>query len=159
MKSLLDSIKLSLQSNDPNAVKVQYISWGIFAGIVIAVLLLFYYKKIKGSFIRSLIICKAFSPETAQSMTELGQDENYFVIYSLRKGKNLSKIVERTQDKQTGTIKYYISEEHLLKAEKQYADTSTSVWNVITSIIIFAIAAFAAFFAIPILADLISNMI
>ena len=93
MNSLFDAIKISLQSGNPELNKIQYLLWGLFAGTVIAVLLLFYYKKILGSFIRSLLIAEAYTPETAKTIEELGQNENYFVLRSLKKGKGIAKVI------------------------------------------------------------------
>ena len=155
MGSLLDAIKISLQSGNLGNVKIQYITWGIFAGVAIAVLMIFYYKKIFGSFVRSLMICEAFSPESARSIEEIGQADNHFVTQNLAKGKGVAKIIEKTEE--NGVAKYYIPEKQRERAIKQYSDNTSTVWTVIISILIFAVFAFIAFFAVPVIAKLLTN--
>ena len=120
------------------------------------ILLLFYYKKILGSFIRSLLIAEAYSPETAKTIEELGQNENYFVLRALKKGKGIAKVINSVANEGEET-KYFVSEDNLKQSLKQYADNSSTIWTVIISIVAFAAVAFIGFFAVPILLELIAS--
>ena len=54
-------------------------------GVFLALLFTFFQKGVMGAFIRRLIGEKAFSPESAKTLDELGINKNVFILLALKR--------------------------------------------------------------------------
>ena len=77
--------------NDPTAFKILVI--GLYIGIVIASLVMYYNKHVLGGFIRRVDELGALSPETARTLEELGYSKNPFIKLSLKTGYSLRRVI------------------------------------------------------------------
>ena len=80
--------------NNPEAFK--WLVFGIYFGIVIASIVMYYNKTVLGGFIRKLDADGCLSDETAKSVEELGYAKNIFVKLSLKFGNTLRRVVSYT---------------------------------------------------------------
>ena len=160
----------------------------IFAGLVIAAGFSVFDKKRLGGLVRKIISEQAFTPETAQTVGQLGYDRSPAVKESLKKGV-LSRVVhcvERDEYRQAYEEKrqayvaehgndkdffmppyridfendhFYIPDEEHYRAEVRY-DHEGSGWRAFVLVILVAIACAAAVcFLLPDMLQLVDNMI
>lgn len=77
--------------NDPNTFK--WLVLGLYFGIIVASLIMFYNKNVLGSFVRRLDAAGCTSRENAKTVGELGCGKNIFYRISLRTGYSLRNVV------------------------------------------------------------------
>lgn len=160
-------------------ISVKLLVWALFAGFVVASLLAIYQKRLIGGLVKTILAAGATSPETAQTVSDLGYATDWFVKNALRTDVTLSRFVSRVdkapaegeevpEPKKTRsgrdvidfeTARFYIPEELKYKAEVRYARKGTDFVAFGICVVIFIAAAFAAIFLIPDLIQLIDNFI
>lgn len=77
--------------NDPLTFK--WLILGVYFGLVIASLVMFYNKNVLGALIRRLDEVGALGAESAKTLDELGFSKNIFIKLSLKRGNTLRKLV------------------------------------------------------------------
>lgn len=77
--------------NDPLTFK--WLILGVYFGLVIASLVMFYNKNVLGELIRRLDEVGALDAESAKTLDELGFSKNIFIKLSLKRGNTLRKLV------------------------------------------------------------------
>ena len=77
--------------NDPLTFK--WLILGVYFGLVIASLVMFYNKNVLGELIRRLDEVGALGAESAKTLDELGFSKNIFIKLSLKRGNTLRKLV------------------------------------------------------------------
>ena len=77
--------------NDPLTFK--WLILGVYFGLVIASLVMFYNKNVLGELIRRLDEVGALDAESAKTLDELGLSKNIFIKLSLKRGNTLRKLV------------------------------------------------------------------
>ncbi len=77
-----------------NGMTLEIVVWSMFLGVMIGSFLIFFNKKVLGSFVRALIEAQAFSPETAKTLAETGFTKNFFVRTALRSRGTYRKIIQ-----------------------------------------------------------------
>lgn len=82
--------------NSPTAFK--YLVIGIYLGLVLASICMYYNKNVLGGFVRKLDAEGCLSEQSAKTLDELSYGKNVFVKWSLSHGKLLNKVI-RSVDK------------------------------------------------------------
>ncbi len=77
--------------NDPNGFK--WIVLGLYFGLLIASIFMFYNKNVLGSLIRKLDRAGACDPESAKTLSELACTKNIFYRIALKRGNSIRKVV------------------------------------------------------------------
>ena len=155
---------------------IEVLVWALFIGFVIASFMIFYHKRIIGSFVRALLEKQASSPESALSIYDLGFGKNTFIRNALRSDTTLRRLVweldDNMQKREDGVIysarsnmldinnaKFYIPEENRIRAELRYSAKGTDVFTIIIAVVLFMAIAYAALLLIPMISELIASML
>ena len=77
--------------NNPTMFKILVL--GIYIGVLVASVSMFYNKRVPGGFVRKLDSEKAYSPESAKTLDELGFLKNPFIRASLKSGYSLRRVI------------------------------------------------------------------
>ena len=130
---------LDVISSNPDVLSVVLTIWSLILGIVLALFISFYNRKVSGSFFRALVAHEAFDEESAKTLDELHQRENDAVIRKLENSSMFRDIVtiigeEGEEEPKHGKIvitektKFYIEEEHLTQVRSQWGETNENVF-------------------------------
>jgi hypothetical protein len=130
---------LDVLSANPDVLSVVLTVWSLILGIVLALFISFYNRKVSGSFFRALVAHEAFDEESAKTLDELHQRENDAVIRKLENSSMFRDIVtiigeEGEEEPKHGKIvitektKFYIEEEHLTQVRSQWGETNENVF-------------------------------
>jgi hypothetical protein len=130
---------LDVISSNPDVLSVVLTIWSLILGIVLALFISFYNRKVSGSFFRALVAHEAFDEESAKTLDELHQRENDAVIRKLENSSMFRDIVtiigeEGEEEPRHGKIvitektKFYIEEEHLTQVRSQWGETNENVF-------------------------------
>ena len=155
---------------------IEVLVWALFIGFVIASFMIFYHKRIIGSFVRALLDRQAVSADSALSIYDLGFEKNGLVKNALRSDATLRRLVwevdDNMQKREDGVIfsartstldlnnaKFYIPSENKIRAELRYSAKGTDVFAIIIAVVIFMAVAYAALLLIPMISELISSML
>lgn len=155
---------------------LEVLIWALFIGFVLASFMIFYHKRIIGSFVRALLEKQANSPESALSIYDLGFDNNALIKNALKSDATLRRIVweldDNMQKREDGVVfsarsnrldinnaKFYIPDENRIRAELRYSSKGTDVFAIIIAIVLFMAIAYAALLLIPMITELINSMI
>ncbi len=126
--------------------------WLCAAGISAAILVSYYNSRFLGKFVRALLDIDATSPESAISLEDLGVKMNYAVKNSMRPGKSLTHIINKTEDD-----KYYIIPEKAKMAKSKYRGKDISIVYVSLIIATILVICLLLTFAFPDLLESFSN--
>ncbi|MCL2771841.1 MAG: hypothetical protein FWD71_00705 [Oscillospiraceae bacterium] len=133
---------------------LDYILQGIFAGVIVAVLVVGYNKLVIGRFVKALIKAEAVHPAFAKTFEDLKIRKNIFISFALRNRGTLRKIVLERKDNvldvdSDGQIignthnniagAYYIPEDKLYRAGRMYGGKDVDVLMLAAVIIVFFI--------------------
>ncbi len=149
--------KISLGTNTITTLNI--IVWSLFIGFLAAILITLFNKLLIGSAVRRLIAKKAYTSDRAISAEKLGC-RNIFIRFAFRKNSTLRKLLctDNAEESVTAanmdSIKFYIPEESVRKAETIYGKKDITVGTVLLCIIALFIVAMLAFLA----ADYLINM-
>ncbi len=138
--------KLDVISSDPKVISAMLFIWSIILGVVIALFISFYYRKITGSFFRAFVKAGAIDEESAKTLAEVSQTENDTVIAKLEKPGMFRSIVtiinpDGTEADPHSTIKiteetkFYIPEEKLTQVRDQWGETNENVLVLIGGVV------------------------
>ena len=137
---------LDVISSNPDVLSVVLTIWSLILGIVIALFISFYNRKVSGSFFRALVASEAFDEETAKTIDEIGQRENDAVIAKIEKSSMYRDIVtiigeNGEEEPKNGRIvitsdtKFYIPEEKLTQVRSQWGETNENIFVLIAGVI------------------------
>ena len=107
------------------------VMWCIIAGVMIALVYIFYKKMISGSLIRALIDGEAFSEESAKTPLELSFSENSSAISTANRSETIKRIVSFDGEKITPETKIYIKEDMKKRAEAQFSLRGNEIFVII----------------------------
>lgn len=131
---LLDSV-----SSNPTVISITLVIWSIVLGIIIALSITFYQKRVIGSFFRALIKENAVDEENAKSIHEISQTENDAVISKLKRSPSFRKMVTAVNENGTDTVdentKFYLSEAQLIRVRDQWGEKKENVGVLIGGIV------------------------
>jgi uncharacterized membrane protein YraQ (UPF0718 family) len=137
---------LDVLSANPDVLSVVLTVWSLILGIIIALFVSFYNRKVSGSFFRALVANEAFDGENAKTLDELHQRENDAVIRKLENSSMFRDVVtiigeEGEEEPKHGkiviteTTKLYIAEEHLTQVRNQWGETSENAIVLVAGVI------------------------
>ena len=126
--------------------------WLCAAGISAAILISYYNSRFLGKLVRALLDIDATSTESAISLEDLGIKLNYAVKNSLRPGKSLTHVINKTEDG-----KYYIIPEKASMAKAKYRGKDISIVYVSLIIATLLVICLLLTFAFPDLLESLSN--
>lgn len=130
---LLDVIR-----TDPRIISATLVIWSIVLGIIIALCISFYNRKIVGSFFRALVTSGAVDEDTAKNLADISQTENDAAIKKLTKAqyKDLVTIIHSNPEQKIDeNTKFYIEESKYTRVRDQWGETSESVGVLVGGII------------------------
>jgi len=158
---------------------LEVVVWSLFAGVIIALLVTLYNKRILGAFVRKLLTLEAVNFDSAKSLEEAGYVKNKFVKLALRKNGSLRQLVvglpiDTAPDAETekilaesyklpskevplGKMKFFVPEDKTIKAEYMYSADGANVLFVILAIVLFAVMAMLTFTLVPDLITMAKN--
>lgn len=133
-------------SSDPNVISAMLFIWSIILGIIIALFISFYNRKVIGSFFRALVQAEATEHENAKTLDEVKQRENDAVITKLERsgayrdivtiinpdGTEADKVSKITITEET---KFYISEEQITHVRHQWGEKNENLLVLIGGIV------------------------
>ena len=137
---------LDVISNNPDVLSAMLTIWSLILGIILALFISFYNRKVSGSFFRALVASEAFDSESAKTLDELNQRENDSVIRKLEKSsmfRDMVTIINEEGEEEprhsriviTEKTKFYISEDHLSKVRNQWGETSENSLVLVAGVI------------------------
>ncbi|MBQ9746446.1 MAG: hypothetical protein IJW21_06450 [Clostridia bacterium] len=137
---------LDVISNNPDVMSVLLFIWSIILGIIIALFISFYNRKVIGSFFRALVANEAFDEESAKTLDEIHQRENDSVISKLEKNgmyRDIVTIIDENGEEAprsgriviTADTKFYISEERRNQVRNQWGETNENVLVLIAGVV------------------------
>lgn len=131
---LLDSV-----STNPTVISITLVIWSIVLGIIIALSITFYQKRVIGSFFRALIKENAVDAESAKNIHEISQTENDAVISKLKRSSSFKKMVTIVNENGSDTVdentKFYLSEDQLIRVRDQWGEKKENVGVLIGGIV------------------------
>lgn len=131
---LLDSV-----STNPTVISITLVIWSIVLGIIIALSITFYQKRVIGSFFRALIKENAVDAESAKNIHEISQTENDAVISKLKRSSSFRKMVTIVNKNGSDTVdentKFYLSEDQLIRVRDQWGEKKENVGVLIGGIV------------------------
>lgn len=135
----------------------QIIIWAVITGFAAAALVSLYNRVFLGKFVAYLLKNKANSPECAKSPAE-ASISNIFLKNALRSKGAFRKIV-RTEDNvgDVMNMRYFITEENAVRAERIYARNGASPVNLLIAFILLIVLAVIAYTVIPELIQMAEN--
>ncbi|MEE0835794.1 MAG: hypothetical protein U0M08_05240 [Clostridia bacterium] len=148
-------------------------------GVFLALLFTFFQKGVMGAFIRRLIGEKAFSPESAKTLDELGINKNVFILLALkRKGSLLNSLTgsreeavctaeeddhtekkKRRVKRDIRSLHFYIPDNRREKAEALFCDKNLNPLLAVLSFLLLLAAMLLLIKLIPNVINLVSVMI
>jgi hypothetical protein len=137
---------LDVISSNPDVLSVVLFIWSLILGIILALFISFYNRKVSGSFFRALVANEAFDEESAKTLDEIHQRENDAVIRKLENSSMFRDVVtiigeEGEEEPKHGKIvitektKFYIAEEHLTQVRNQWGETSENAIVLVAGVI------------------------
>lgn len=131
---LLDSV-----STNPTVISITLVIWSIVLGIIIALSITFYQKRVIGSFFRALIKENAVDAESAKNIHEISQTENDAVISKLKRSSSFKKMVTIVNENGSDTVdentKFYLSEDQLIRVRDQWGEKKENAGVLIGGIV------------------------
>lgn len=131
---LLDSV-----STNPTVISITLVIWSIVLGIIIALSITFYQKRVIGSFFRALIKENAVDAESAKNIHEISQMENDAAISKLKRSSSFRKMVTIVNENGSDTVdentKFYLSEDQLIRVRDQWGEKKENVGVLIGGIV------------------------
>lgn len=123
-------------SRNGDSLSIPAILWALLFGIIISWFIIFFNRRVTGSFIRALIAAEAFAPETAKSPADLSVTLNSDILRSYKRSSSVRRIISAVFDETESNTrildentKFYISESNLTRAKALYANNGGSPWT------------------------------
>ncbi len=119
--------------------------WMILFGFMISWVIIFYNRRVVGSFVRSILTSEAKDLETGKTLAELNQENNVSAVEKYSKSSALQGVVHSNAEvvdpekkllKIDENTKFYIPEEQQRRASRMYDGVGNSGWMVLIGIIV-----------------------
>ena len=151
---------------------LQIAAFSIFIGASLASIMLYFNKTVIGSVVRALLKADAKDADSAKTLAEIGLKNNIFVAAALKKHGALRKLVSEVDDKTVYGSSYYtietpvkiesarffIREEHRIRAELRYSAKGSDLFMLIISILVFLALSYAVTLFVPFIIDFFGDV-
>ena len=94
--------------------------WLIIAGMILALVFIYFYKTVNGALVRALMANEAYSPETAKTLAELGFEKKESILKTFNRSETIRRVVGTAEDEADENAHFYIREEEKKRATEQY---------------------------------------
>lgn len=125
--------------NKPAVTGIALVIWSIILGIIIALCLSFYNRRVIGSFFRALIKSGALDTDSAKTIAEISQNENDAAISRLKHSESFRRMVTIVNENGTQTIdentKFYLTESQLIRVRGQWGEKNESIGALIGGVL------------------------
>lgn len=137
---------LDVISSNPDVLSLVLTIWSIILGIILALFISFYNRKVIGSFFRALVAAEAFDEEEAKTLGELNQLENDAVVRKLENSamyRDIVTIIGENGEEEpkhgkiiiTSETKFYIPEDNCTQVRNKWGETNENVLVLIGGVI------------------------
>ena len=116
----------------------------ICAGLALAVMYMYYIKRVHGGLVKKLLDADALSEQSAVSIESLGYKHPSALMRSLREGSTLAKTVRTTPDG-----KLYVPQEEVETAERKYGGGSMTFFVMIILLLVMLLVALVSVYVFP----------
>lgn len=113
-------------------------------GIVVAFVLSLITKALYGKLIDALVKNDCESENSAKSFEELGVKNNFFIDFSMKKNRALSRLVQKSEDG-----KLFLPPENKLKAQSLYGSERISPLTIAVIVLLFVAVVLVCRYVIP----------
>ena len=137
---------LDVISSNPDVLSLVLTIWSIILGIILALFISFYNRKVIGSFFRALVAAEAFDEEEAKTLGELNQLENDAVVRKLENSamyRDIVTIIGENGEEEpkhgkiiiTSETKFYSPEDNCTQVRNKWGETNENVLVLIGGVI------------------------
>ncbi|MGN1095944.1 MAG: hypothetical protein ACI4QR_06105, partial [Eubacteriales bacterium] len=138
---------LDVARNNSSAVSATLVIWSIVLGIIIALFITFYNRRVIGSFFRALIKAEAFDEDSAKTISEISQTENDAVLSRLKSSRSFRNTVSIVPsgdetDQNAGkaleideNTRFYVLEEQRTRIREQFGEKSENIWILVGGVV------------------------
>ncbi len=154
---------------------LQIAAFSIFIGASLASIMLYFNKTVIGSVVRALLKADAKDADSAKTLAEIGLKNNIFVAAALKKHGALRKLVSEVDDKtvylpdgssyytretpvKIESARFFIREEHRIRAELRYSAKGSDLFMLIISILVFLALSYAVTLFVPFIIDFFGDV-
>lgn len=180
--SAIIAVVMTMITQQPSSLTLEWIVWAIFVGILLGAAASVYQKQVIGAFVRLLIKQGATEPARAQTLSELGQSQNWFIRWALREEGTLRKLVHLDQEpteipkeavhpirrffssKDTfyektdmKNARFYIPQDLVTRAEIRYEKKGTDLFSLLITALVFLVVVYLSLEFIPDLIGMYSS--
>ena len=153
MADFLRTIDIFRTGSDALA-SAQFIVMALAFGLIIAFIIVYYQRRVIGSFVRAIRNAEAIDEETAKTLAELGQEDNISAISKLKKSTSLRNLVTicNPTEAENGKIiidentRFYIDEKNAERSRKQFGDGEDSLIPIILGSLALIVIVIFSFF-------------
>lgn len=129
----------------------------LFAGVILAMLIVLYNKLVTGRLVRYLIKNEITGEENAVTLTDAGCGKNLLLKLALKDGTTFRKVVYKAGGE--GEARYYLPEDKQGRASTAYDNKGASVFAVLIGAVLFTGALLLLRILIPDAVTMIGNVI
>ena len=101
-----------------NVENIKTVAWCLIAGMIVALVVSFYYKTVSGALVRRLLENGAVGEENAKTAAEIGLLPDAPQIVRYRKSETMKRVVSTVGN--GDDEKFFIAEEHEKRAAEQF---------------------------------------
>lgn len=102
-----------------NVENVKTVAWCLIAGMIVALVVTFYFKTVSGALVRRLLENGAIGEENAKSAADLGLLPDAPAIRAYRRSSTLQRVISAVGEGEDE--KFFIPAENQKRAEEQYS--------------------------------------
>lgn len=129
----------------------------LFIGVIIACVAMLYHQLFLGGIVRRIIEKKAYSPEDALTVEQLGySNKNIFIKFALRQNSTFRKTVHSPEDQPD---RYYIPESIRMREEIRFRSKGNSVFGILLAVLVFLVVAYVSLTVVPWFIDSLNDII
>ncbi len=154
MKDFFDYVEIFRLDNTVST-GIKFIIWPFILGFILAFFILFYRRRVIGSFVRAIRNAGAVDEASAKTLAEIGQENNSSATAALKKSASLRRLITicpSNDSSPEGEIqidentRFYIRKEAETRSRIQYGDKDEPLWPIILGSIFLVILGIVLFF-------------
>ena len=144
MSDFLEKIEAS-RLDASTVFSLRLIIWAAVLGLILSFCLVYYRRRVIGSFVRAIRDADATDFESAKTLAEIGQEHNTSAITAMKKSASLRRLISFYQPESQGegdrtekqeiiideNTRFFIAKEAETRARVQYGDESDRLWPLI----------------------------
>lgn len=138
---------------------IQAIVAALGMGMAAAIVVNVYIKNVIGRLTRALISRSAKDEETALTLSDIGLDKSFWILFSLRRSSSLRRIVKAVGATEGETVfadtGLYIPEDAQIRAGRLYGRRAVGLFECIFALALTAAIFAVAYYAAPMLAQML----